>query len=432
MRGEKELRRELSFLSDLTAAVARASIVLPGEGVAGSPANTTGASLVRPGGRQCYPAFWIRDFTMSLDSGVFPAGIIIHAARVTAQTQAEEDHALPTGGFVPRGAIADHVRFDGAPIYYAGTYEAEKQGGEPWGRLPCFDDHYYFVRMVRRAVETGGVGLLADSVRGMTMLERLHLAFGVPPVSAGTEIVCCTEENRGVNFGFMDGVRQTGQLFFASVLRCIAAQDMSWLCRQAGLVERAVDYEGIAARLREQIPATFAAPSGLMGPGLTGSGLMRAATGLSGQPDVWGTALAVSSGVLSGAAARAASERLAAAYREGTLSWKGNVRHVLVTDDFSRETCWESALPRKNTYQNGAYWGTPVGWVADAIARVEPRAARDLFVEYVQELREGDFRKGEEYGSPWECMHPDGAHAQNPVYLASVACPLPDLRRLFP
>ncbi len=104
--------------------------------------------------------------------------------------------------------------------------------------------------MVRRCVEVAGGALLRESQRGMTILERLRLAFAVPPVSKGTEIVCCSRENRGVNFGFMDAVRQTGLLFFSSVLRCIAADDMTWLCRAAGAHRDASSYERTAARAR--------------------------------------------------------------------------------------------------------------------------------------------------------------------------------------
>jgi hypothetical protein len=61
---------------------------------------------------------------------------------------------------------------------------------------------------------------------------------------------------------------------------------------------------------------------------------------------------------------------------------------------------------------------------------VDILAARTLASEYIAELREGDFRKGPEFGSPWECMHPDGAHRQNPVYMTSVTCPFAAFRRM--
>ncbi|WP_423130229.1 hypothetical protein [Gaoshiqia sp. Z1-71] len=72
--------------------------------------------------------------------------------------------------------------------------------------------------------------------------------------------------------------------------------------------------------------------------------------------------------------------------------------------------------------QNGAYWGTPVGWVCYAIAKVDGGAARKLAGEYLDDLKMHDYRKGEEFGAPYECFHPSG-NRQNPVYLTSVTCP---------
>ena len=71
-----------------------------------------------------------------------------------------------------------------------------------------------------------------------------------------------------------------------------------------------------------------------------------------------------------------------------------------------------------------------MGWVVYAIARIDRPMAARLAREYLAELREGDFRNGPESGSPWECMHPDGNHRQNPVYLTSVSCPLAAFVRL--
>ena len=64
------------------------------------------------------------------------------------------------------------------------------------------------------------------------------------------------------------------------------------------------------------------------------------------------------------------------------------------------------------------------------MAQIDPDAARELALAYVSELREGDFRRGEAYGSPYECMHPDGNYTQNAVYLTSVTCPLAAFRLL--
>lgn len=83
-----------------------------------------------------------------------------------------------------------------------------------------------------------------------------------------------------------------------------------------------------------------------------------------------------------------------------------------------------------NCYQNGAYWGTPTGWVCFAIAEVDEPLARRLAGGYMEELREGDCCKGRDFGSPWECQHPDASYRQNAVYMTSVPCPPAAFRRL--
>jgi hypothetical protein len=417
-----EATAALGFLGAMTRDLVLEASVPPGRSVGASPANATGGTLVRPGGRDCYPAFWIRDFAMSLDSGAISRPAILHAILVAAESQRDADRELPSGALIPAGAIADHVGFDGSPVYFPGTYDPETQGGEPWGLRPSFDDHFYFARMAAHYVAAyGEPRILGRQTRGRTLFERLALAFDVPPAAAGAALVACGEADRGVNFGFMDSVRQTGSLLFASALKAVAAGDMAFLARAAGREPDARRYERIAGEIREELPVAFAC----------GSGLLRASTGKSGQADVWGSAFAVSAGLLRGDPGRRVSESLATAYRAGSLSWKGNIRHILTTDDYSPRTAWESALGEKNRYQNGAYWGTPLGWVVDAVSRADPGAARELFFEYVEELREGDYRKGEGFDSPVECMHPEGDHRQNPLYLASVACPLAAVRRLF-
>ncbi len=112
------------------------------------------------------------------------------------------------------------------------------------------------------------------------------------------------------------------------------------------------------------------------------------------------------------------------------MAYKGNIRHVITTDDFNDSTSWEISLATKNTYQNGAYWGTPTGWVCYAISMVDINVARQLASEYIEELKENDFRKGDQFEAPYECFHPNG-HKQNPVYLTSVTCPYAAFKKLL-
>src|SRR3546814_16441623 len=99
--------------------------------------------------------------------------------------------------------------------------------------------------------------------------------------------------------------------------------------------------------------------------------MVLASTGISNQPDVWATALAIYTGLLEGEEALAAAGHLARAYQNGTLAYKGNIRHIIKGEDFDNTTAWEKGIVPYNQFQNGAYWGTPVGWVAYAIRSEE-------------------------------------------------------------
>jgi hypothetical protein len=413
---------DLRFLETMARDVIEASRVAPGATVGATAPNSTGGTLIRPGGRDCYPAFWIRDYAMSLDCGIIPADEQRHALLLTADKQQDELWKCPSGSTVPPGSIADHISFGGKPIFFPGDLDDyEAQGGEQWGKLPCLDDPFYFVHMAAAYVrDTGDVAVLDREIRGKTLLKRLQEAFDMPPHRADNHLVHVELDNRGVNFGFFDTVTHTGDLLFASVLKYQAADELAALLKRASKPEAAAEYEAIAAAIQKALPTTF---------GLE-SGLLKASTGIGAQPDVWGTACAVYASALDPDAKRKACEALAKACANGTIAWQGMVRHVPTDADFSATSAWEKALAKLNTYQNGAYWGTGTGWVCYAIAQVDRTLAARLAQEYVAHLRAEDYRLGPEHGAPWECMHPTDNHRQNPVYMAGATCPLAAIQRL--
>ena len=88
---------DTAFLEGLTAAVMDASRVAPGAKVGNIGPNVTGGTLIRPGGRTCYPAFWIRDYAMSLGSGLVTQEEQRHMLLLTARHQQDEEWRLPSG-----------------------------------------------------------------------------------------------------------------------------------------------------------------------------------------------------------------------------------------------------------------------------------------------------------------------------------------------
>lgn len=407
--------KDLSFLEGMTKDVMEASRIRPKQIVSREHGgNNTGETLIRPGGRDAYPSFWIRDYAMSLESGFVSQREQKHMLLLTAATQCDQARITKGGSMIPFGTVADHIRIDDSkPIYFPGTYSYEDQGTPKWGTLPPYGDQFYFVHMAHYYVkQTGDHQILTQEVNGSKLITRLKTAFHVPPSNESNGIVQATDDFRGVDFGFRDAQVITGDLCFPSILKYRAAKQLAELL-QLIKNDDASKYLEIASNIKKSLPGVF----------MDERGMLRASTGKSQQGDVWSTALAVYFKVLEGDNQSKACKVLADAYKAGTLSYKGNIRHILTTDDFNENTAWEISLAAKNTYQNGAYWGTPTGWVCYAINQIDPKSASALANEFVADLRENDFRKGDSFGAPYECFNKD-TYKQNPIYLTTVACPL--------
>ncbi|MFA6482249.1 MAG: hypothetical protein WCW62_06715 [Bacteroidales bacterium] len=418
------LTDDLAFLEDLTRAVVDSSRILPGQDL--PPAirsfgpNRSGITLIKPGGRDCYPSFWIRDYAMSLESGFITTGEQLDILLYTAARQSDSTWVTQTGSLVPRGSIPDHIRInDGLPVYFPGTYDYVNQGNEFW-RRPPFCDQFFFIHMAWYYIgQKKDWSVLDQQVNGISLLERLELAFASVPADHGTEMATISDTLPTCDFGFRDVIGMTGNVCFGSLLRFRAAKELAGLYDQKGDERQAKKYRDLAKKIKSNLVPVFA----------DRRGLLLASTGKSCQPDVWATAFAVFTDALEGSNKASACRALATAYLEGTLAMEGQIRHVLTTDDFNPATAWEKSLAGKNTYQNGAYWGTPTGWVCYAIARVDRASAAKLASEYIVHLRRTDFRiPGPDQGGPYECIYPPSGHKQNPVYMTSVTCPLPLLR----
>ncbi|MFA5816327.1 MAG: hypothetical protein WC865_11970 [Bacteroidales bacterium] len=417
---------DLAFLEELTRAVVDSSRILPGQDL--PPAirsygpNRSGITLIKPGGRDCYPSFWVRDYAMSLESGFITSQEQFDILLYTAARQSDSTWTTKTGSLVPRGSIPDHIRInDGLPVYFPGTYDYVNQGNEIW-RMPPFCDQFFFIHMAWFYVHSkNDPAILDQMINNINLFNRLEMAFEAVPAHLDHEMAFINDSLPTCDFGFRDVITMTGEVCFGSLLRYRAAMEMAELCGQAGDPQKSEKFRDIAKKIKGHLVPVFA----------DNRGLLRASTGISRQPDVWATAFAVYIGALDGTNKARACSALANAYQAGTLAMEGQIRHVLTTDDFDSTTAWEKSLAGKNTYQNGAYWGTPTGWVCYAIAQVDKTAASKLAMEFIDQLRKTDFRvKGPENGGPYECVYPPSGYKQNPVYMTTVTCPLAAFKKI--
>jgi hypothetical protein len=421
---------DMSFLRDLTLAAIRSATLpaaatfmgkIPPNSGFTSPVNRLGFDAVRPGGRDCYPAIWIQDFTMSYSSGLIPPVLGQRHLECIAATQNGPVARLlqSPGARVPPWAIADHINLDGGGVFFPGTYSSgDDQGGEPYGLQPpaCNFFDFIWLAWLRWHEEGAPSDYLTAEYAGVPLLDRLKHAFAAVETDPANGLVQTCAERRFVGFIFCDSVYMTGHLLFASLERYRAAGQLAEMCSALGQREATQAYAAEAHRIARSVPEVFAAPR-------THGGWLKASTGVSGQADVWGTFYALFLDLLPASVKEAALAQIRTALQAGTIEFQGALRHIPTDRDASPESAWERAMTARNVYQNGAYWHTPTGWGIHVLSQTDPAAAEGLWDRYLAALRAEDFRQGENFHAPWENIGLNSASFQNPVFLPSVTLP---------
>lgn len=408
---------DLLFLRELTRDVIEASRVQPGSNGGGTwpIKNSCGFTLITPG-KDTYPAFWVRDFSMAVDSGFVTQAEMQNHLNLIAKCQTgPEGRLLKNSQRLPAWSIPDHINYDGTAVFYPGTFASgDDQGSGAFGQHPPIDDHFEFIHIAYALYcSSKNAGFLDQDAYGLKMIDRLANAFYSPSYDPVTQLAESDEKARAVGFGFCDAEAHTGKLLFASLLRYRAAGELAEMCSKAGDLKRTKELRQIQREIRKALPIVFSEASM--------KGWLKASTGQSGQADVWGTIYALYLGILDGSVKKQAEKAVKIGVREGTIVYEGAVRHVPTDMDFSPTTAWERSYAGLNTYQNGAYWHTPTGWLIKVLDRIDKPSAQLIFLDFIKHLRDQDFRKGG--GAPWECFGKDGKARQNPIYMASVALP---------
>jgi hypothetical protein len=403
----------LCFLKEQATAAIHACGVAPGE-TCQKYVNTLGFRAITPGG---YPAVWVQDFTMNFSSGLITRedGIRHLLLFLTSQNGPQEKDLGETVT-IPPNAIPDHVNLDHAPVYFPGTYTPDANQNGNWGRRPPSNNQYDVIWLAYMLARTGdATALLTQDVKGIPIYERLKLAFAVPEIDPRTELVHTTPERRAVGFIFCDSIVMTGHLLMASLIRYRTALQMTNLAQHLTRNTEAEQYTMIANKIRANIIPVFADHGKY-------DGWLKASTGISAQPDVWGSIYAIYVGAVTGEHKTHLLQTVVRALEKGDIEFEGALRHVPLPYDFSPEAVWEHTSTLKNRYQNGAYWHTPTGWLIAILQPDYPDLAQKLFHRWIAHLHQ-------EKGKIWECIGWDGKGNQNPAFGPSITLPLGVLSR---
>jgi len=400
------------------------SAALPAGRFSGKWRNATPYDVHVPGGNMGYPAFWVRDAVMMLGATFISAKELEGWIRLMSGVlKGPENWRVRSGVTVPAYAVPDHINFDGKPTFYPGNYETgDRQGGYPWGKYPPLDDNFYFIAAVYEHWRmTGSLGLFSSLVKTPMGERRLadlcERVYQEPPSDKATGLVVAgsVDTENAKDWGFCDAEFKSGKLLFPSVLKYVAAMQLAQLFQAFDQLAKGRRYRDDAERIKGAIPPVFFHSSED-----AREGWLHSATGVGDQPDVWGSAFAVYSGAVKTSTAQQVAEALVSAFRDRTSVRQGCVRQILTLDPVN-EGGWQRSVAKLGTYQNGGYWGTPVGWYIAAMSKVDPKAATEMANEYIQLLRNNMQPNG--MTTAWEWFNPDTGEHANPLYVASIALP---------
>ncbi len=327
-----------------------------------------------------YEAFWLRDYAYMLEGNIraFTPKELNDACRLFIRAQRAD------------GAMVDTIKFDGTPIYMPGMGSM--------GENPVADGSQFAVDVAWHTYQrTRDVALVREVV------EPLIRAMRVVPLNPATRLVHIKPEGYDrCPYGFTDSVRKQGDELFCSLLYVQAARQLGDLLDAAARPRDAEAWRLAANQTADSIRSVFWDES---------TGLFRAATIKCREHDIWGSAFAVRIGIADPRQAKRISEYFKAHYRE--LVSRGQVRHT------PGGVYWEAACA-PDTYQNGAFWATPVGWFVYTLDLVDPALADKTVVDMVR-----DFIIQKDVN---ECVIGDRKNV--PHYIVSATLPLEGIRAM--
>jgi len=309
-----------------------------------------GTVIFRPDGSGHYDAIWTRDFAYMVEG----AGALMDPK----ETLAAIDYLL--AGQREDGVIPDRRLADGTCVYLVGPNKA------PLSPLPPLDNAPFIIK----ALDAYAVRH-HDHAAFLDRREQLYKAIDTIPLSEDN-LVYIDPHHPRPEYGFTDCVAKSGSVFFGTMLYWEACQRLAKLCAWAEVHDEAHEWferaEATWQRIHDFWDADF--------------GMYRSASLDCSQIDLWGSAYACVIRVASKTTARHVAQNFINNWDQ--CVYNGQLRHLPV-DEY-----WHKLLldvPR-DTYQNGGYWATPVGWLAQVLNLMDDAKARELIDTVAHEFRE--------------------------------------------
>lgn len=308
-----------------------------------------GTYIHTPDGVGNYRALWTRDFYYMLEY----AGDLLDADEIKASI------IYLLNGQREDGCIPDRVNVAGQAVYSPGP------PGKPMADN-ALDNSPFMAMMVCSYVNQYQDGALFIKVEPL-----LSKALDFIPIGE-KGLVYNQPENPQCVYGFTDIIMKTGNLLFSSLLYYKANLEMYQLCEKYECGRPDV-YKQRYEKLRQNINSLWNEEHGMF----------RAADIDCRQIDIWGSAYAAEVGITSDKQSLRIAEYLVENIDE--IALRGQIRHLSLS-----EGTWDKLFKpcEEGTYQNGAYWATPLAWVIPAIAKSSPDLAGKLLETVIKDFQE--------------------------------------------
>jgi hypothetical protein len=304
-----------------------------------------GVTLFTPDASSSYGAQWTRDFTMALSGA---PDLIASTGVNVSDSVAFSLSRITSDGFVP-----DRVQSSGTPIFAPGPPGS-------WPIKLAWDNSPYAGLMLASLVSSTSfnVNLFENdpSVFFCQYEPAVRRAFDAIPIIQGLAYNDPIHPN--VSFGFEDSVVLPGRQLTVSLLVADASKQLASLSSQFHC-GNSTFYLNLYTLISSYIDDLFD----------ENSGLFNASDTLETLPDVFGSAYLVTLGLSTPARRSSVATYLAAQFNQGndgtSIFEEGQVRHL--PQPLLWKQCW-SGCPSPGTYQNGAFWATPLNWIIPALA----------------------------------------------------------------
>jgi hypothetical protein len=168
-----------------------------------------------------------------------------------------------------------------------------------------------------------------------------------------------------VSFGFEDSVVLPGQMLTVSLLLYDAARQMATWSERTGCGD-VKHYRTVSAGVASGIDTLFD----------PATGLFLASDQLETLPDIWGSLYLVYLNLSTPVRRQGVALWLAAEWRrDSAIFSEGQLRHLPPPLVWRR--CWQEC-PAAGTYQNGAYWATPLQWALPVLHAYAPDVVQEV------------------------------------------------------